>query len=207
MPPLETSWRLAWSAIGARGDGSSLLSQLLARYSEPHRKYHTLQHLGECMAHFEAVPSLPEHPGEVQIALWFHDAIYELRSSQNELQSADWARTELLSAGVPADAAQRVHALVLVTRHSVLPVTPDERLLVDIDLSILGAPTERFAEYETQVRQEYSWVPGFVFRSKRKAILAEFLARKSIYTTPYFQSQLEAQARANLARAIKQLDG
>ena len=207
MAPLETSWRRAWSAIGAHGDGSALLSQLLARYSEPHRKYHTLQHLGECVSHFEAAASLSAHAGEVVLALWFHDAIYDLRSSQNEVQSAEWARTALLSAGVPSEAAERVHALVLVTRHSVLPVTPDERLLVDIDLAILGAPESRFAEYETQVRQEYSWVPSFVFRFKRKAILAEFLARRSIYSTAHFHAQLESQARANLAHTIKLFGG
>jgi predicted metal-dependent HD superfamily phosphohydrolase len=207
MNLLKTSWRRAWSGVGASGDGASLLNHLLTRYAEPHRKYHTLQHLSECIAHFEAVATMPEHAGEVEIALWFHDAIYELRSSENEVQSADWARTELVAAGVQRDAAERVHALVLVTRHSALPVSADEQLLVDIDLSILGASAERFAEYEAQVRQEYRWVPDFVFCSKRKAILAEFLERKSIYSTCHFQALLESRARANLKCAVEQRGG
>lgn len=207
MKRLELSWHRAWAAIGAHGDGASLFAKLTARYSEPHRKYHTLQHLGECIQHFEEAAPLAKRAGEIEIALWFHDAIYELRSSDNELQSAAWARTELLDAGVPADTAGRVQDLVLVTRHAALPVTPDEQLLVDIDLSILGAAPERFAEYESQVRQEYSWVPGFMFRNKRKAILAEFLARQPIYSTDHFRAQLEAQARENLRDSIENPGG
>lgn len=159
------------------------------------------------MKHFEASASLAGRAGEVEVALWFHDAIYELRSSENESLSAEWAKKELLSAGVPIDTAERVHALVLATRHAALPVTPDEQLLVDIDLSILWAPPERFAEYESQVQQEYSWVPSFIFRSKRKAVLREFLARNPIYGTGHFQAQLEAQAHENFQRSIAQLGG
>ena len=109
--------------------------------------------------------------------------------------------------GYLVESADRVHALVLATRHAAMPVTPDEQLLVDVDLSILGAPPERFAEYEAQVRQEYSWVPGFLFRTKRKAILREFLARKPIYSTSYFQANLEVQAHENLRHSIEQLGG
>lgn len=205
MQSLKPSWHRAWTAVGARGSGISLFEQLIERYSEGHRRYHTLQHLNECIQQFEATAPLAMRAGEVEIALWFHDAIYELRSSENELQSANWASKELLAAGVSTECAEAVHAMVLVTRHAVMPATQDQQLLVDIDLSILGAPPERFAEYEAQVRQEYSWVPGILFRSKRKTILADFLARKTIYSTNHFQAQLETQARENLQRSIEQL--
>lgn len=205
MHPLTPSWQRAWAAIGARGDGAAVFTQLLARYSEAHRHYHTLQHLTECLGHFEAAAVRVNRTGELEMALWFHDAVYELRALDNEQRSADWAQTALRSAGVPTAAAARVHALVLITRHDALPQLPDEQLLVDIDLSILGAPPERFAQYERQIRQEYSWVPEALFKSKRREILAMFLARQPMYNTIYFQNRLGAQARENLGGALLQL--
>ncbi|QJR13328.1 HD domain-containing protein [Usitatibacter palustris] len=198
----QTSWIRAWRGLDARGDGDALRDAVLARYAEPHRKYHTLQHLEECLALFESVGSAAERPAEVEMALWFHDAIYDLKSSDNEAKSAAWAHQALVAAGVAYSSAERIRDLIRVTRHTGVPVTQDEKVLVDIDLSILGASDARFAEYEGQIREEYSYVPGFIFRMKRKSILKSFLDRPVIYSTPAVQGQLEARARANLARAI-----
>lgn len=199
---LLRSWRRAWTGLGAAGDGDALFAQLLARYSEPHRHYHTVQHLHECLAAFEQVRVLAQRPDEIEIALWFHDAIYEVKRADNEARSADWAHTALRAAGVAEETAARVHALIMATRHTAVPGDADEQLLVDVDLSILGADEARFAEYERQIRQEYAFVPGFLFRSKRRAILKGFLDRASIYSTPAFRQRLEARARANLAGAL-----
>ena len=85
-----------------------------------------------------------------------------------------------------------------------LPID-DPQSLVDIDLSILGGDAERFDEYEVQVRQEYAWVPGRVFRRKRREILEGLLTRPSIYGTSWFQQRFEASARSNLQRSIARL--
>jgi len=203
---LAPSWRRCTSALAPRTITRGVLDQLLARYSEPHRKYHTLQHLTECLTHFEAVRHLAEQPGEVEIALWFHDGIYDTQRHDNERQSADWARAVLQSHDAAPAAVQRVDELIMATCHSALPVAPDEQLLVDIDLSILGAPPPRFAEYEEQIRQEYAFVPEGLFRQKRGEILRGFLARPAIYSTPHFQTELEARARDNLRQAIAGLN-
>ena len=112
-----------------------------------------------------------------------------------------------MRAGVPQTASTRIHGLIIATKHNVIPDTADARVIVDVDLSILGAPMERFDEYERQVRQEYSWVPGWLFRRKRREILTGFLSRPHIYNTEYFIATLEAQARANLERSVKALGG
>jgi predicted metal-dependent HD superfamily phosphohydrolase len=101
--------------------------------------------------------------------------------------------------------ADRVRQLILATRHDAAPVSPDAALVVDVDLAILGAPADRFDEYEQQVRQEYAWVPGFLFRRKRRQILEAFLARPYLFHTPSFRTSYEDQARANLERAIERL--
>ena len=199
----ETSWNRAWQGLHAAGSGLAVRDGVLARYAEPHRKYHTLQHLEECLTLFEAVQHAPDRPAEVEMAIWFHDAIYELcGSSDNERASADWAHEELRAAGVASEIADRVHALILITKHSGVPQTRDEQVLLDVDLSILGSAPARFAEYELQIREEYGHVPGFLFRMKRRAILKSFLDRLAIYSTPLLREQLEKQARINLTKAI-----
>lgn len=198
------SWTCAWSGLSAQGDGVALRDALLARYAEPQRRYHTRQHLAECLALLDEaeVRAATERPHEVEMALWFHDAIYELKGGGNEERSAQWAFDALTAAGVAADAAARVRDLVLVTKHTGVPTTADERVLVDIDLAILGADDARFAEYERQIREEYAHVPGFLFRFKRRAILRGFLERPELYSTPALRERLEARARVNLGRAI-----
>ncbi|MDM0113034.1 N-methyl-D-aspartate receptor NMDAR2C subunit [Variovorax sp. J22R133] len=200
--PLQSSWQEAWADIGVAVPDEALFNELVARYSEPQRHYHTLQHLRECLDGFERERASAERPGEVALALWFHDAIYDLNAHDNEARSADWARSALLAAGAAADVAERVHSLVMATRHDVQPVDADARLLVDIDLSILGAPAERFAEYEQQIRREYAHVPQDTFEARRRQILASFLARDPLYQTPGVRARCEASARANLRHAI-----
>ncbi|MBW8846678.1 MAG: N-methyl-D-aspartate receptor NMDAR2C subunit [Burkholderiales bacterium] len=197
-------WQAGWQALGAH-DGEALHAELLARYAEPHRAYHTQQHLAECLALFAEVRRLAEHPAEIEVALWFHDAIYDVHRHDNETLSADWARTGLRDAGAAAKVAERVAALVLATRHSVAAATPDEQLLVDVDLAIFGAAPGRFAEYEAQIRVEYAHVPRLLFNEKRRQILAGFLARPVIYGTAALRARFEAAARRNLAMAIGDL--
>ncbi len=198
----RAAWAEAWRALGAEAPDAALLDALLARYGEPHRAYHTLQHLDECLEGLALERSHAKRPAEIALALWFHDAIYDVHRHDNEERSADWAQQALRDAGADADVAQRVHALVMATRHQVQPEEADAQLLVDIDLSILGAPAPRFAEYEQQIRFEYAHVPPEVFEPRRRQILGSFLARDPLYLTPSIRARLEAQARVNLQRAV-----
>jgi len=198
---LRASWSDAWRALGASAD-DALLAELLARYAEGQRAYHTLQHLGECLVHLARERDGAERPAEVALALWFHDAIYDVHRHDNEARSADWARQAALRAGLAPEVAERLHALVMATRHDVQPVGADARLLVDIDLAILGATPARFAEYERQIRIEYAHVPPAVFEPRRRQILGGFLARDPLYLTAPMRTRLEAAARANLGRAV-----
>jgi predicted metal-dependent HD superfamily phosphohydrolase len=204
MTTLER-WESVWRELGASSADGELYHQIVASYSEPHRKYHTMQHLNECFAHLESVRSSAEHAAEIELALWFHDAIYNTSRQDNEQRSADWARDSALSAGVSSDQADRIYELIMATMHNAVPAARDAKVLVDIDLSILGSQPARFDEYELQVREEYSWVPEFVYRNARKKILKEFADREWIYSTETFRSKHEVQARANLARSLARL--
>jgi len=198
-------WRSCLHDLGAASGAEEAFADLLVRYSEPHRAYHTLQHIRECFAGFDQARSALKEPGCVAAALWFHDAIYDTHASDNETMSADLARNVLRAAGVAPGAIDRIAAMILDTRHDASPADGDPELLVDIDLGILGAAPARFAEYETQVRREYGWVDEAVFRTTRRRILEGFLARRSIYTSEFFARRLEVQARRNLASSIAAL--
>jgi predicted metal-dependent HD superfamily phosphohydrolase len=198
-------WKSLWRELRALGSDDELFQRLVACYSEPHRKYHTMQHLEECFAHLESVRSFAEHAGEVELALWFHDAIYNTTKKDNEERSADWARDSALSAGLTIDQASRIYELVMATMHNAVPVGRDAAVLVDIDLGILGADAARFDEYEVQIREEYSWVPGPLYRAERRKILQEFANRENIYSTEYFRDTYEARARDNIARSLARL--
>lgn len=202
MHPLRSIWQAHWKQVGASGDGDLIFQALIARYSEPHRHYHTVQHLEECLNLFATVADLTEHPAEVAMAIWFHDSIYELTSNKNEQMSAQWAHQALIDHSTDAAVAERVRRLIMATAHQALPANQDEKILVDIDLAILGAPHERFAEYEQQIRAEYSAVPKWLFKQKRHSILRSFLKRASIYATPVFIARFETSARNNVERAL-----
>lgn len=199
---LHSRWNDAWQALGATPD-AGLLGKLLAAYREPQRHYHTLRHLEECFTQLQSIGSLAEHPAEIELALWFHDAIHDTHRHDNEERSAHWAAQAI--SPVSEEAANRVRDLVMATRHEAVPAGIDAQILVDVDLSILGAPEARFDEYEAQVRKEYAWVPQPLYRRGRRKILASFLARGSLFNTKKFIALYEAQARANIARSLARL--
>lgn len=198
-------WQAVWRELGAANVDELLFHQLVASYSEPHRKYHTVQHLEECLAHLDEVRFEAERPAEVELALWFHDAFYDTLRKDNEKRSAEWARESALAGGLSSEQANRIYALILVTMHDALAAGRDAAVLVDVDLSILGAEKARFDEYERQIREEYAWVPGPLYRKSRKQVLRGFLERERIYSTEYFLTRHETPARENLARSLDRL--
>jgi predicted metal-dependent HD superfamily phosphohydrolase len=180
-------------------------SRLLAAYSEPHRHYHTGQHIDDCLAQLDAAPAISRAPEEVELALWFHDAIYSPMSSRNELRSAEWAQSFLRSFEASDDRCDRIFRFIVATKHEAEFAPGDGAVVVDIDLSILGRKPEEYDQYEKAIRQEYVWVPWLVYRRRRIEILESFLDRQEIYRTEHFRSRYEQQARDNLERAIEDL--
>lgn len=197
-------WLATWAALNL-APPAGLCEQLLRAWDEPQRHYHTQQHLTECLTLFDTLRMHAEQPADIELALWFHDAVYDVQAHDNEARSAHWASEALAAGGVDAARCQRVHDLIMATCHTALPASPDQALLVDIDLAILGAPAARFAGYTRQIGAEYAWVPPQVYAVKRRAVLQGFLDREQIYTTPAVAQRLEQQARDNLAKAISLL--
>lgn len=194
-------WSKLWNALALPCPIEAVFEDLQGRYAEPHRSYHTWQHVQECLVSLDRVRGGCAHPAEVELAILFHDAIYDPHRPDNEEMSARLAIALLRECGAPAEMVSRVGQLILATEHTAVELQGDAALLVDIDLAILGADPARFDEYEFQVRGEYAWVPNDLFQAKRREILQGFLARQAIYCTGEFAG-LEQQARDNLARSL-----
>ena len=197
-------WQALMTSLGIEASLGTY-QQLVRAYAELHRHYHTVHHISACLQHFDCVRELSQASAEVEIALWFHDAVYQPRSSHNEQDSADWAKRFLQEAGLTDTLCWRVHHLIMATKDHTDITTMDTALVVDIDLSILGQDTDTFANFETNIRREYHWVPVSEYCRRRSEILASFLQHPHVYQTSYFQERYEAAARTNLQNAISTL--
>jgi predicted metal-dependent HD superfamily phosphohydrolase len=192
-----------WRAVGANYDNAS--AWVADRYAEEHRAYHDAEHVAECLAWFERVRDLAERPAELEVAVFFHDAICEPLASDNEARSAEKLRQIAWEAEMPTEAVERIAGLIESTAaHDA--ESGDAALLSDVDLAILGASPARYARYEREVRREYAALDEVSYRLGRARVLRGFLERFEIYRTPRLAARLEAQARDNLSGALLALE-
>lgn len=185
--------------------GSDVHRELVQRYSEPHRFYHTCEHVAHCLCQHGRAANLMIDPDAVEMAIWFHDAVYRPGAPDNEQRSADLF---VARAGgeAPATAFVRsVYDLVLVTVHRDAPDCRDARYMVDIDLSGFGLPWEQFRADSEAVRREYSHLRDAEFYPGQMAFLQSLLDRPTLYCTEYFRSGCEQQARANIQGYLAEL--
>ena len=184
----------------------AIFERLSEAYREPQRYYHTAEHISNCLERLDHVAEFAKRPQDIELAIWFHDAIYQPMRSDNERKSADWALKFLNSVNAPLGLRAKIEHYILATKiHERQQAGDDLALFMDIDLSILGSDEEIFTVFETNVRREYRWVPAPIYRNKRRKLLQGFLARPKIYSSAWFQQRYEALARHNLARAIAAL--
>jgi predicted metal-dependent HD superfamily phosphohydrolase len=195
------------SELGRAGDAQRTAAELVARYREPHRAYHNLDHVADCLDKLElARPMLRRDDADaVELALWWHDAVYDAKAGDNEEKSAALFRDAAASHRLATPLAEKVERLILLTKtHAPGPDTA-EQAMIDIDLSILGAPPSRFAAYDEAIRREYAHVPEDIWRERRARVLSGFLARPRLFATALFHERFDTQARENLSRALDQL--
>jgi predicted metal-dependent HD superfamily phosphohydrolase len=181
---------------------------LVVAYSEPHRYYHTLEHLAEMFRVVGRLAASCADPRAVQFAVWFHDAVYDPRAADNEERSAVLAAETLGELGIGPDAIERVAALVRATAHlsgSDPVADPDTIVLLDADLAILAASEPRYRRYAADIRKEYAFVGDDAYRAGRTAMLERFLARPRIYRHPVMIAEGEESARRNLNSEIETL--
>ena len=203
--------RVAWMRLAATLDAQEELardvfSELEARYSEPQRAYHNLEHVRQVLHTVERLAAYVENLAQVQAAAWLHDVVYDPRASDNEARSAAYAGARLTVLGQTSGFSAAVRRLILLTRdHQTTSDDADGCVLLDADLAILGAPPAEYALYSAAIRHEYDWVAEDAYREGRVALLRRFLQRPFIYHTAPMREEREQVARENLRAEIKRL--
>ncbi len=185
----------------------ALFDELAERYGEPVRHYHVLGHVEEVLGWLDVLGEDLEDRTAVELAAWFHDAVYDPTASDNEDRSARLAVDRLGALGVPDALSGEVARLVRLTRtHRADPADLDGAVLLDADLAVLGSAPDDYDRYRAAIRLEYGFVAETEFRLGRAAVLRS-LAEGSCYRTPTGRDRLEARARANIARELADLGG
>ncbi|WP_051830276.1 MULTISPECIES: hypothetical protein [Streptomyces] len=212
MPITTDDLLAAWTALlhrcGATTDPEPYGRELLRRWSEPQRRYHTPEHLRAVLRHVDDLAGHAADPDAVRLAAWFHDAVYRPDRTENEERSAALAVRALTAAGLPAARTAEVERLVLLTvAHDPAPGDRDGEVLCDADLAVLGGTPEAYAAYAAAVREEYGFVPAPDFTAGRAAVLRRLLALPALYRTPAARERLTDAARANLTAELDALDG
>jgi len=227
---LTAQWEGLCGALRINGSAAAatMFSQLCTRYSEPHRAYHTLDHVEALLRLLSKYRARLARPEEVALAIWFHDAIYETHSAgassgnagsgaaappsrpagSNERDSDALFRSFAEKAGLPSDTVSRVSDMILATIRHQLPAGGAEGDLpyfLDFDLCVLSAGEAAYARYSAAIRREYIHLPYDLYLRGRLAVLRSFAQRESLYFTRAFREQHEARARFNLRKEMERI--
>jgi predicted metal-dependent HD superfamily phosphohydrolase len=206
LDALQTQWVRFLGSLGVEPVAAyPTFDRLVAAHSEPHRHYHDLEHVVEVLRVVGRLARQCELPAAVQLAAWYHDAVYDPTADDNEERSAALARSELTSLGMDARLVEHVMELIRATDHRQRPTIADADVLLDADLAILGAGEARYRRYAEAIRREYAHVPDDDYRKGRAAVLERFLARPRLYRTDTLFLEAEAAARGNLAAELARL--
>jgi predicted metal-dependent HD superfamily phosphohydrolase len=189
-------------------------NNILEHYSKDARFYHNGDHIDDCMGELYDFNRTTEakkvrNPIALELAIVFHDIIYDTHNNDNEEKSAEYSEDFLIANHNKGhNLVLSTKKIILATSHKNPPKTYDEAVAIDIDLSIFGQDEKKFNSYDQNIRKEYSWVEEDKYKQGRTKILQGFLDRSKatgIYCTDYFKNKHGTQARNNLQRAIERL--
>ena len=179
--------------------------QVLGHYREPHRHYHTPEHVEHCLRQLDLVPALIEDRDALEFAIWYHDVIYQTGEVGNERASAQLFQSHVQQC-MPEAFVGKVVDLIMVTVHCrTQPESIDQEFMVDIDLSSFGLPWPQFLRDSQAVRDESCHLDDAQFYPGQARFLRSLLERPNFCHTQFFRQRHEAQARENIARYLEQL--
>lgn len=212
MQVLLKRWTELCARLGVTGDAVTAAGRkIVDSYDEAGRHYHDRAHLGSVLHHLDwAKENVTETQGlfdpekqklfdTVELALWYHDVVYNPKAQDNEAQSRNRLLTEARQLGIAEDVAKEAAALVDVTARHMTARGRAENIMVDCDLASLGETPTAFMRNNANIRKEYAHVPAPLFTVGQNKIMGAFLKEKRIYKTEAFYRCYEEQARKNLA--------
>jgi predicted metal-dependent HD superfamily phosphohydrolase len=202
-----------WNGLSAAAGcdpaaAASVLEALVEAYTEPHRHYHTLDHIAHLLDLLDIHGTDARDRDALALAILFHDIVYDPRRPDNEAASACMASGQLAGLGFAQGIVATIERYILATRHDQPTEVVDDAdvaLLLDLDLAVLAAAPADYLAYAQAVRREYAFVPEQAYRPGRRRVLGGFLARERIYATERLHASWEEAARINLAAEIAEL--
>ncbi|MBU3845386.1 MAG: hypothetical protein H9855_00125 [Candidatus Acinetobacter avistercoris] len=194
--------RSALQSLWSKAHHDAIYTLLNDAYSESQRYYHQQQHIVECLQLYHQIKHLLNDSLAVEIAIWFHDVVYDPKAKDNELLSAELMKQYCQDFLSEAQLEKVYHWIIATQKHLPSDDT-DLNTLLDIDLAILGSQSDRFAEYEKQIKLEYAWVNAATYLNKRSEVLSDFYQMQPIYQTFYIQEKFEQRAKANLQSFVE----
>jgi predicted metal-dependent HD superfamily phosphohydrolase len=204
---LQEAWDSLAERLGLQAESSKqIYSTLLAAYSAPERHYHTLDHISRMLSEFQEYRKMAADADWLDLAIWFHDSVYDFGASDNEEKSADLAEKLLKEEGLPELALSRIHDYVMATKHDTPPEGFGSELIADLDLAVLAVPYDQFLEYRNNIWQEYQGrsLPE-KFRLGTIKFYESMLAKPSIFHTDIMREKYEAKARSNIEMALSEM--
>lgn len=203
---MKTLWNQFVKKHSATDNSNKIFDDLQKHYSEKHRVYHNLGHIGSLLKLFEQFNQFIDDKSSVFFTIWFHDAIYDPGADDNEKQSAKLAVESLNEFFMPKEEIEKVEKMILATeKHLPTGLNKDGQMFLDFDLAILGTENSVYRHYAKAIRQEYSFVSDAEYKAGRAAVLQNFLKRDLIYLTDIMREQFENKARENMEREILEL--
>jgi predicted metal-dependent HD superfamily phosphohydrolase len=197
-------WNRCQTGDGAGADAGAVFDEVQAYYSEPGRHYHTPNHIDHCIRQFDLAVTEMDDADAVEMAIWFHDLVFENDANDNELQSAR-RFAELADESMDAGFKSRVYDLIMATAPPRQAKTNDEGFMLDIDLSSFGLPWDDFVRDSQAVRQESPQLSDAEFFPGQRAFLESLVNREHFYFTEFFRSRIEDTARDNIRRHLRNL--
>lgn len=203
---MKTRWNQFVGSDSVSDDSERTFELLQNLYSEKHRFYHNLNHIKFLLALFEEFGGNIRDKSAVFFSIWFHDAIYGPRKSDNEKQSAKMAVEHLKRLFTSKDKISKIEKIILATeKHSAEDLDADGKIFLDFDLAILGADDGVYNKYAKAIRKEYAFVSDEDYKTGRKTVLQNFRRRDLIFFTGVLRERFETKARQNIEREISEL--
>jgi predicted metal-dependent HD superfamily phosphohydrolase len=199
-------WKRCQIGGGAKADADDVYQEVYGYYSESGRHYHTPRHIEHCLIQFDLSSAEMDDADAVEMAIWFHDLIFDAQAPDNELQSAR-RFVELAGDSMDEDFKSRVYDLIMATAPPRMPKTTDQEYMLDIDLSSFGLPWADMLRDSIAVRRESADLSDADFFPGQRAFLESLVNREHFYFTEYFRSRIEETARSNINRYLENLEG
>lgn len=149
---------------------------IIKRWNEKHRKYHTISHLEDLIQQINTYNGLsPKEYDMLTLTAIFHDVIYNPRRGDNEVQSAEFFLNHIaMNKDIPD--IQEIATMIRDTKNHT-PSTHLSGIFSNMDMSIVRRPYPELLKWEDEISYEYSHLPRIVYVIGRVRFLRQMIKK------------------------------